>query len=82
MGKSRRLSRGCGLPPQYWGGGEQQRPGQRERERVTLLGQCTLCSVYTTALTHSHVHVLISEQLPQVCDQPELMWFSNIHFNL
>ena len=34
------------------------------RERVTLLGQCTY---YTTALTHSPVHVHISEQLPQIC---------------
>ena len=53
MGKSGRLSGGCGLPPQYWGGGEQQRPGQRESDtvrsmhyvlnrsvRVTLLRQC------------------------------------------
>ena len=32
MGQSGRLSGGCGLPPQYWDGGEQQRPGQTERE--------------------------------------------------
>ena len=30
MGKSGGLSGGCGLPPQYRCGGEQQRPGQTE----------------------------------------------------
>ena len=34
MGKLGRLSGGCGLPPQYWSGGEQQRPGQRESDNV------------------------------------------------
>ena len=29
MGKSGRLSGGSSLPPQYWGGGEQQRTGQK-----------------------------------------------------
>ena len=58
-------------------------PGQAERESDTVRSMHIMtCSVYATALTHSCVRMLISDQLPQVCDQPELMWFSNIHFNL
>ena len=37
-------------------------------ERVSLLDQA-----HYVLLTHSHVHVLISKQLPQICDQLELM---------
>ena len=50
MGKSGRLSGGCDLPPQYWGGGEQQRPGQRERESDTVRSMYIMTYVMTTLL--------------------------------
>ena len=37
MGKSEGPSGGCGLPPQYWGRGEHQRPGQTEKVTVRSL---------------------------------------------
>ena len=37
MGKWGGPSGGCGLPPQYWGGDEHQRPGQTENVTVRSL---------------------------------------------
>ena len=48
MGQSGRLSGGCGLPPQYWGGGEQQKPGQ-----VSLLGPMHIMTYAVSMLLHS-----------------------------
>ena len=52
MGMSGGLSGGCGLPPQYWGGGEQQKPGQTESDTVRSLHFISLVVFNLTELTH------------------------------
>ena len=51
LGKSGRLSGGCGFPPQYWGGGEQQRPGQTENVPVKSLHFISLVVILSCFLT-------------------------------